>query len=129
MNAAKSHRYDRTSTCNVSKALNRPLNPLWRMNTNSTELPVIVLHLWDRGSRDVEETLFKASVYSYMMYVFGVCMCMCMCLPQADDIKQTIVSVFLKVFKSRLSNRSWVTSPVQTYQGVCVSSISYVIAL
>ena len=46
-----------------SKALNRPLNPLWRMNT---ELPVIVLHLWDRGSRDVEETLFKASVYSYM---------------------------------------------------------------
>ena len=47
-----------------SKALNRCLNPLWRMNTNSTELPVIVLHLWDRGSRDVEETLFK--VYSYM---------------------------------------------------------------
>ena len=36
------------------------------MNTYSTELPVIVLHLWDRGSRDVEETLFKASVYSYM---------------------------------------------------------------
>ena len=49
-----------------SKALNKPLNPLWRMNTNSTELPVIVLHLWDRGSRDVEETLFKASVYSYV---------------------------------------------------------------
>ena len=48
--------------CNVidSKALKRPL---WRM---TTELPVIVLHLWDRGSRDVEETLFKASVYSYM---------------------------------------------------------------
>ena len=44
--------------CNVidSNSLNRLLNPLWRMNTNSTELPVIVLHLWDRGSRDVEET-------------------------------------------------------------------------
>ena len=61
----------RWDECNVidSKALNRRLNPLWRMNTNSTELPVIVLHRWDRGSRDVEETLFKASVYSY---VFGV---------------------------------------------------------
>ena len=46
-----------------SKALNRPFNPLWRMNTNSTELLVIVLHLWDRGSRDVEERC---------MYVFGV---------------------------------------------------------
>ena len=34
-------------SCNVidSKALNRPLNPSWRMNTNSTELPVIILHL------------------------------------------------------------------------------------
>ena len=43
------------SYCNGidSKALNRPLNPLWRMNTNSTELLVIVLHLWDRWSRDV----------------------------------------------------------------------------
>ena len=49
-----------------SKTLNRPLNPLWRKNTNSTELLVIVLHLWDRGSRDVEETLFIASVHSYM---------------------------------------------------------------
>ena len=36
-----------------NKALNRPLNPLWRVNTNSTELPVIVLHPWDRESRDV----------------------------------------------------------------------------
>ena len=37
-----------------NKALNRPLNVLWRMNTNSlTELPVIVLQVWDRESREV----------------------------------------------------------------------------
>ena len=62
-----------------SKALNRPLNPLWRtnshtvgvdqMNTNSTELPV---NLWDRGVKGCLRKLFKTSVYSYMMYVFGV---------------------------------------------------------
>ena len=60
--------------CNVIdiKALNRPLNFLWRMNTNSTELPVLVLHLWDRGSRDVKKHYLKLVCIPICMYVFGV---------------------------------------------------------
>ena len=54
--------------CNVidSKALNRPLNPLWRMNTNSTELPV-TCGIGGQG-------MFKKQLVCIpiCMYVFGV---------------------------------------------------------
>ena len=55
-----------------SKALNRPLNPLWRMNTNSSELPVIVLHPWDRGQGMFKKHYLKLVCIPICMYVFGV---------------------------------------------------------
>ena len=60
----------------TASVLNRPLNPLWRVNTNSlTELPVIVQHPWDMGSTGqgmFKKHYLKLVCIPICMYVFGV---------------------------------------------------------